>query len=153
MKNYFAKLFDYDRHANQLTLAAIAQANYPPDALRLMAHLLAAQQIWYSRCTGLPPAAIALWRNDAQPADISSQIIEDNFNAWKKLVDTLNDADFDKTITYKNSRGDSYNNLLSDICAHLINHGTHHRAQIGQQLKQAGTEILPVTDYIAFVRL
>src|ERR1700761_8587860 len=116
MKNYFAKLFDYDRHANQLILAAIAQANYPSDAVRLMAHLLAAQQIWYNRCAGLPPAAVTLWREDAQPADISAQIIEGNFNAWENFINSLDDADFNKTIAYKILRGDSYNTLLSDIC-------------------------------------
>jgi uncharacterized damage-inducible protein DinB len=34
----------------------------------------------------------------------------------------------------------------------LINHGTHHRAQIGQLIKFDGLEILPNTDYIFYLR-
>lgn len=152
MKNYFLKLFDYDRHANQLILTAIINANYPAKPVQLMAHLLAAQQIWYNRCAGLPPVAGALWRNDAQPADVSAQIIDANFNTWTNYISSVEDAGFNKIIAYTNLRGEGYTNQLSDICAHVINHGTHHRAQIGQYLKLTGTEILPVTDYIAFVR-
>jgi len=61
-------------------------------------------------------------------------------------------ADFEKNIYYKNLKGIAYKNKLADILAHVINHGTHHRAQAGQQLKFAGFENLPITDYIFYVR-
>ncbi|MDB5154777.1 MAG: hypothetical protein JWR54_3528, partial [Mucilaginibacter sp.] len=54
-------------------------------------------------------------------------------------------------ISYKNLKGDDFENKLSDVLAHLINHGTHHRAQVGQHLKLAGVE-LPNTDYIFYIR-
>ncbi len=65
---------------------------------------------------------------------------------------TPEELEFDKIVPYQNSKGVNYTNNLSDIITHVINHGTHHRAQIGQLLKQAGIEKLPMTDYIAFVR-
>jgi uncharacterized damage-inducible protein DinB len=64
----------------------------------------------------------------------------------------LDDNAFEEIVYYKNLRGDGYENKLEDILAHLINHGTHHRAQIGQELKLAGVENLPVTDYIFYIR-
>jgi uncharacterized damage-inducible protein DinB len=67
-------------------------------------------------------------------------------------LDGLQPDDFEKIISYKNSRGDAFENRLSDILAHVINHGTHHRAQIGQQLKSGGLENLPITDYIFYIR-
>jgi len=67
-------------------------------------------------------------------------------------IDGLNADDFDKRIAFKNSQGLPFNDKLVDILAHVINHGTHHRGQIGQDLKIAGIANLPVTDYIFYVR-
>ena len=79
-------------------------------------------------------------------------MIDDNHKSWAEFLNGLHPEDFQRMIAYKNSKGDSYENLLEDILAHLINHGTHHRAQIGQQLKLAGLENLPNTDYIFYIR-
>jgi len=152
MKSHFLNLFNYDKYANHLIADTIAKAGYPFKPVQLMAHLLTAQQIWYSRCIDLPPVARALWADDNEPADISAEIIDGNHKAWISYIDTLEPADFEKIIAYKRLTGDSYTNKLADICAHVINHGTHHRAQIGQHLKLAGIENLPNTDYIAFIR-
>ncbi|WP_184549934.1 DinB family protein [Mucilaginibacter sp. FT3.2] len=71
---------------------------------------------------------------------------------WLTYLERLPDADFDKMVSYQNSLGESYQCTVSDILTHVINHGTHTRAQAGQQLKLAGTENLPVTDYNYYIR-
>jgi uncharacterized damage-inducible protein DinB len=85
----------------------------------------------------------ALWPD--WKADTFEKLIDDNYAAWIDYINGLNEEDFQKIIAYKNSKGDSYENQLEGILAHLINHGTHHRAQAGQQLKFAGAEKLPLT--------
>lgn len=153
MKSHFLKLFDYDRYANHLLLENIITAGYPGKAVQLMEHLLVAQRIWYNRCAGLPPVTGTLWNVNADPANISAQLVDDNHKAWVDYIGTRDDTSFNENIAYNNLRGESYINKLCDICTHVINHGTHHRAQIGQHLKLAGVENLPGTDFIAFVRL
>ncbi|WP_461452590.1 DinB family protein [Mucilaginibacter sp.] len=150
MKSYFLKLFNYDQFANKAILKSIIQVGEPEQAVKLMAHLLAAQQIWLNRCKGLHATGIVLWPD--QKANTFEKIIDENHKAWMDFLDGLKVEDFKKIIAYKNSKGDSYENLTEDILAHLINHGTHHRAQIGQQLKLAGIESLPNTDYIFYMR-
>jgi len=150
MKNYFLKLFDYDQFENQVILKLIFEANQPDTAVQLMAHLLAAQQVWLNRCKGLPAIAVVLWPD--WQADMFEKTINDNYDAWKEFLNGLNPEDFEKIISYKNSKGDSFENKLTDILAHVINHGTHHRAQVGQQLKAAGIESLPYTDYVFYLR-
>ena len=112
--------------------------------------LLSAQQVWYHRCKLLPPFGGALWPDST--TDTFEQLINDNHKAWIEFIDNLDEDDFEKRIAYQNSKGDAFNDKLVDILGHLINHGTHHRAQIGQHLKLAGLESLPVLDYIGFVR-
>jgi uncharacterized damage-inducible protein DinB len=150
MKDYFIRLFNYDCYVNLLILKTIIEANNPEKPVKLMAHLLAAQQIWLSRCKGKPAIGSALWP-DWKP-DVFEQMINDNHRAWINFLDYSDPDDFDKIISYKNFKGDAFENKLSDILAHLINHGTHHRAQAGQQLKFAGVENLPNTDYIFYIR-
>lgn len=150
MKEYFVSLFNYDHFANQIIVETIINANVSEKAIQLMAHLLAAQQIWLARCKGTV-ADIALWPD--WQAHQFKQLINDNHAAWVSYLDTLKVNDFEEAIHYKNSKGTAYQNKLSDILTHMLNHGTHHRAQIGQQLKFAGIEQLPNTDYINYIRI
>lgn len=150
MKNYFLKLIDYDHHTNKTFAKLIIEAGEPEKAVKLMAHMLSAQQVWLSRCKYLPPPGIVLWPD--WKAGTFEQMIDDNYAGWVEYLNRLDDNAFENIIHYKNTRGDSYENKLEDIMAHLINHGTHHRAQIGQELKLAGVENLPITDYIFYIR-
>jgi uncharacterized damage-inducible protein DinB len=150
MKNYFLKLIDYDHHTNQTLVQLIIEAGEPGKTVKLMAHMLAAQQVWFNRCNYLPAPGGALWPDGN--ADTFEQTINDNHATWVEFLSGLDDSAFENIVYYKNLRGDSFENKLEDIMAHLINHGTHHRAQIGQELKQAGVEKLPITDYIFYIR-
>ena len=152
MKAYFTRLFQYDAYTNQVILDAIVKANEPEKAVQLMAHILAAQRIWLNRCLDLPQDAVELWVGPGTPTADLAEKIKENHQAWVACLQDFTDDDFDKTIHYKNLRGDKWESKLVDILTHIINHGTHHRAQIGQQLKFAGAESLPVTDYIAYIR-
>jgi uncharacterized damage-inducible protein DinB len=150
MKAYFTQLFNYDHHTNHLILEAITVANNPQKPVELMAHVFGAQQVWLSRCKGEPSFASAIWPDWS--ASQLAQIIDNNHLEWLNYLDTLNAYDFEKIIAYKTSKGVPYEDKLTDILTHAINHGTHHRAQIGQLLKFAGVEELPSTDYIFYIR-
>jgi uncharacterized damage-inducible protein DinB len=149
MKNYFARLFDYDSYANKLILKIIMQAGEPEKPVQLMAHLLAAQQVWYNRCKGLPLVNYSLWPD--WKASSFEKLIDNNHGLWLSFLNETDDNAFEKQIIYKNSQGVGFSNKMEDILAHVINHGTHHRAQAGQHLKLAG-EDLPFTDYIFYLR-
>ena len=149
MKAYFIRLFNYDQYANELMLNTIIKAGSPQKPVQFMAHLLAAQQIWLNRCKGLPAIGGALWPD--WPVDTLADIIDKNSRQWLSFLNGLQPEDFERSISYKNFKGESFENKLTDILAHVINHGTHHRAQTGQHLKAMGFD-LPVTDYIFYLR-
>ena len=149
MRSYFINLFGYDRYANKLINNCLTACD-SAEVVKLMAHLLAAQQIWLNRCNGVSNPNIVLWPD--WNADIFEKTIEDNHTAWMNFLDKAEPGDFEKIIFYKNSKGDDFESKLTDILTHIINHGTHHRSQAGQHLKLAGLEQLPVTDYIFYLR-
>ncbi|HTD41213.1 MAG TPA: DinB family protein, partial [Mucilaginibacter sp.] len=127
MKAYFTRLFNYDRYANLLIVSAIQQTKEPEKAEQLMAHMLAAQQIWMNRCKGEPAIGSTLWPD--WKADTFEEMINDNHRKWVVFLEKLNNSDFERLISYKSLRGDGFKNKLIDILGHVINHGTHHRAQ------------------------
>lgn len=151
MKDYFNKLLNYDSYQNGVMLRAIKSAGNPEKAVQLMAHLLGSQQVWLTRCKKEQGAiGGAIWPN--WKIEALECIIDQNHQNWQAYIDGLTDTDFNEVIPYKDSKGDPYQNILVDILAHVFNHGTHHRAQVGQLLKQTGVETLPVTDYILYIR-
>ncbi|MBB5394396.1 DinB family protein [Mucilaginibacter sp. AK015] len=149
MKSYFIRLLNYDHVASSKISHLILQSGQTGKPLQLMAHMLAAQQIWLKRCKGLPAPGGPLW--PAWAASELGAIIDENHTEWISYLETLQPPDFDAVVTYQNLKGITYHDKLSDILAHLINHGTHHRAQAGVYLKLAGAD-LPVTDYIFYAR-
>ena len=149
MKDYFIRLFNYDRHANLLIAETITKAGNPEKPVQLMGHLLSAQQIWLNRCKGEAIINGVLWPD--WNAETFEQLINDNHRSWINLVDYLDPADFNKTISYSSLKGERFENKLVDVLGHVINHGTHHRAQAGQHLKLAEVN-LPITDYIFYIR-
>jgi uncharacterized damage-inducible protein DinB len=150
MNKYFIKLFDYDRSTNLKLISLLTEEEQLKTARELMSHLLAAQQIWLKRCKQEPTTAGAIWPK--WPLQNLQEMAVANHNNWVNFLQTLTVSDFDKSIVYRNSKGISFTNRLDDIIAHVINHGTHHRAQIGQQLKRTGLLTLPTTDYIFYAR-
>ena len=148
LKDYFTGLFNYDKHVNQQLAALITTTGDTGKPAELMAHLLTAQQVWLSRCEGLPPTAYQLWPK--WEPDVFTEIIIKNHREWINFLNT--ETDPERIIAYKNTRGDKFNNKVTDILAHVINHGTHHRAQIGTLLKQGFALELPPTDYIFYIR-
>lgn len=150
MKDYFLRLFGYDLYANREILAAMRSAQNPEKTIQLMGHLLAAQQRWLRRCKNQSDAGVVLFpKTETTPFE---QLIADTNHEWVAFLSGLDEADFNRTISYSTSGGVPFTNTITEVLAHLINHGTHHRAQIGQHLKQAGMETLPVTDYIFYIR-
>ncbi|MGZ3751391.1 MAG: DinB family protein [Mucilaginibacter sp.] len=149
MKDYFIQLANYDQYANLLISELIIKAENPEKPVKIMGHLLTAQQIWISRMRGLPLTGVTLWAD--WNAETFEHTIKDNHRALVNFLDYADPDDFDKVINYKTLNGDPYQNKLKDILTHVINHGTHHRAQIGQLLKLEGAE-LPNTDFIFYLR-
>ncbi len=149
MKAYFIQLFNYDQHVNRIIIDAIANASTTTEPLKLLGHLLGAQQIWLSRCKGENKLTGPIWPD--WDIDTCKLVLNDNHEQWVAFLNGLNDADFENKITYRDMKGNEFSTKLMDMITQVTNHGTHHRAQIGQLLKEEGKN-LPVTDYIFYIR-
>jgi uncharacterized damage-inducible protein DinB len=149
MKSCFIRLLNYDHFANQKIAELIVQTGATGKPVELMAHILAAQTVWLGRLNNIPPAKpVVLWPD--WPAHVFTKMNDENHSELVACVAKISEQDFDSLIAYKNSVGD-FETSVTDILAHLINHGTHHRAQIGTLLKLDGAT-LPMLDYVLYIR-
>lgn len=85
---------------------------------------------------------------EIRPIDKLKHINEENFTESLSIISAY---DFNKVISYKNSKGLSFENSVQDILFHIINHSTYHRGQITSDCKLNGMIPL-VTDYIFYKR-
>jgi len=145
-----ASLLRYTRWAHDRVLDALQAADErPARAVTLFGHLLRAQDVWYGRVEDTEHADLDLWRETSLPE--CADRLEASTRRWAAVRRAHVPDDLDQTITYTNSKGTPFETPLRDIIYHVVNHGTHHRAQIALLLREADIAP-PATDYIYYLR-
>jgi uncharacterized damage-inducible protein DinB len=146
-KQDISTLYDYNQWANARILNAaanlsqdrlLADASYPHGGLRgTLVHILFAEWIWCSRWQGESPS----YR--IQPADFPT--FESLRNRWdheEKLVMAfvarLTDERLNDPFQYKTTKGEPHEQVLWKAMAHVVNHGTQHRAEAAALLTDYG---------------
>lgn len=147
MNPFFKEIFEYSHHFNQKLFDIISDN---PDkisekSVRLFNHILNAHQIWNNRINPQQPT-FGVWElHDTQ--DLKN-IDKTNYELTLHILGTFT---LSETISYSNSKGQTFSNSIRDILFHIINHSTYHRAQIATEFRQSGLEPL-ATDYIFYKR-
>lgn len=148
-KSHYADLLAYDRWANNRALDVLERhAAQQEKALRLLAHVVAAKRVWYERFLSgrnqtpvWPEWSLAQARQEFQR-------ICDDLDLW---FDQRSEAELVAPFSYYNSRGDVWEDSFALVLTHIVNHGTHHRAQAVALLRAEGIDV-PPTDYIYYRR-
>ena len=146
------RLLDYDAWASRKVLDVLKEhpnMDKYKEAMKLLGHLLNAQQIWHRRTLGRDFDDLELW--PSHTAEECEAILDMMPEKWEEILND-NQKNPDKLISYKNTKGDAYETMLSDILHHLIIHGQHHRAQIAKLIRESGINP-PATDFIFFTRI
>ena len=147
--DYFRRLFDYDRWANREALTSLqAILAPPPRALKVLAHVVAAESLWLDRLRR-ERQALPVWP-EFTLAECAEQL-ETVTRAWERYLDGLAPGGLGLSIAYTNSKGQSFTDAVRDVLGHVILHSAYHRGQIASQVRASG--FAPAyTDYIHCVR-
>ena len=138
------------RHHEWATSALVDALGAAPDpaALRVTAHALAADRVWYRRLTGAP-VDVDVWPD--LDADALRQLAAGTASDWRRLLDGLDEAGLDRGVAYQNSRGVPFHTPVADVLDHVLLHAAHHRSQACAALRAAGATS-PALDSITWVR-
>jgi uncharacterized damage-inducible protein DinB len=134
--DYLRRLFTYDDWANAGHLDGMAVA--PSDgALKAMAHLLSAREIWLLRIQGKPiPAGLKFFRELDHTGCLAlhARVCAD----WRAWLKTLTDAMLDETVSFEDSLGKPYTLQRRVMLTHVLLHSAHHRGQVAMSQRQSG---------------
>ena len=148
MLEQIRRLYAYDAWAVARILSSLKTAP-SRKALNLLAHLLVSEQIWLLRLRGQDTSDIN--KSSEFSFDDCESLSNEMQRAYTDFLGSLNEADLDTPMTYKNFKGTEFHTPLRDILFHVAMHGTYHRGQIATALRAEGST--PVdTDFITFVR-
>ncbi len=140
-------LYKYNQWANGRILGAaanltaeqfLASASYPHGGLRgTLVHTLFAEWIWRNRWEGNSPTFRIKPEEFPTFGSLRTRWIEEE-KYLMAFVDVLTDEKLNNTFNYKNTRGEPFEQVLWKAMAHVVNHGTQHRAEAAAMLTDFG---------------
>ena len=142
------RLFAYDAWANAESLKSVSEAGAPAPAVRLMAHVAAAEQLWKGRLHA-DPAPVVVWP-ELSVNEIAARL--DRLGGmWPGLVAGLDAVELVRSVSYVNSKGEAWSTSVEDILLHVLLHSAYHRGQVAYVLR-AGGATPAYTDYAHCIR-
>lgn len=146
--SHLLTLANYNRWANDRLLRRLVHLT--PDELRApcwlsrgtlhhtLLHLADAEWFWRLACeTGAAPA-YSLTEADVPDATALRSRIQQEDDGWVEYVSGLSDGDLDREHNFRWPRARPRTRRLWILILHAFNHGTHHRAEVGQRLGELG---------------
>jgi uncharacterized damage-inducible protein DinB len=144
----YPRFAEYLRFANNRMLDSMETApDLHPRAWEIAGHLLEAEAIWLDRLTGRNPDH-QLWPSAVANKHLRD-LVEANALGYEQYLHNLGPSN--PNIEYTNSKGERYQNMVSDILAQVFSHGAYHRGQIATLVAKAAGQPAQ-TDYIIMVR-
>lgn len=162
MKEMLQQLATYNFWANQKLLEAILvlpeekqKAELPSSFRSIYAtvlHIWNAESIWWQRMKLqeriLPPGE----NFKGTMHELAGELLMQN-RQWAEWVETAPDAVLDHVFEYRNTKRELFKQPVFQMLIHIFNHGTYHRGQLVNMLRQLGVEKIPQTDFIDWSRL
>ena len=149
MLDFFRKLFSYDEWAINRSLGSIDPVAESKAKL-LLSHILLAEKVWLTRLQGADSSTIPIFREFS--IDECKKTAADLNRGYIEFIDSLSEADLDRSITYKNTKGDEFSTPIREILTHVGLHGVYHRGQIAWLVRESGDTAIN-TDFITFTRI
>ncbi len=161
IKTEILTLFEYNYWATRLIVQAAAGLSpeqfLAPVRLSFgsvrgtLVHVYGTEHLWRLRCQeGTSPSSLPA---EASFPDLAAlrQAWEEEEQQMRSFLASLADGDLQRPVRYTTTRGVPYENLLWQILAHVVNHGTQFRSEAGVALTEFGHSPGDV-DFIFFIR-
>lgn len=119
-----------------------------PTLSETFGHIISVDHVWLARLNQETPSQITKQAfQTVKEADLALSELKTQYELMFQK-----EYDVTRSISYKNTKGESFTQTLFEIVQHLVNHGTYHRGNLAAMIRQMGFQGTS-TDYITFLRL
>jgi uncharacterized damage-inducible protein DinB len=114
-------------------------------------HMWNAESIWWQRMK-LQERIIGPIENFKGNITDSCNGLMNQSQQWEQWIRNASDLSIDHVFAYTNSKKEQFKQPIYQMLLHVFNHGTYHRGQLVNMLRQLGVEKIPQTDFIVWSR-
>lgn len=118
---------------------------------RTVLHMWDAETAWWQRMKLQERIIIPSENFIGTMRDVVNGLNQQN-QQWLDWVSNSTDNALDHVFQYQNSKKEQFKQPIYQMVLHVFNHGTYHRGQLINMLRQLGIEKLPQTDFIVWSR-
>lgn len=161
MKELLSQLAAYNIWANQklletiLALPAEKQQQELPSSFKSLyttvLHMLNAESVWWQRMKLQERINSPMDNFKGSMQELVNELIQQN-RQWQEWVNNATEPVLDHVFQYYNQKKESFKQPIYQMLLHVFNHGTYHRGQLVNMLRQLGIEKIPQTDFIVWSR-
>jgi len=149
VKNHFLKIFRHMKWSDMRILNLMEETKISKGkVVELISHIVIAEDIVYKRISN------EFYENqfwNLLSIEECKKIVEQTSPKFMQYIRSLPENDFQKKISYKNSKGIDYTTSVEDLLTHVAFHGVYHRGQIMLLMRDSGQDVV-ATDYAKFIR-
>ena len=114
-------------------------------------HMWDAESIWWQRMKLHERFVIPSENFKGTTRDVVNGLMSQN-RLWESWVANVNDHMLEHVFEYRNNKREQVKMPIWQMVLHVFNHGTYHRGQLVNMLRQLGVEKIPQTDFSVWVR-
>ncbi len=161
MRELFNQLAAYHIWANQLLLNVVDVLTAEQQKVEVKSsfgslfqtalHMWNAESVWWQRMK-LHERVLGPAENfSGEMTEISHGLLQQN-KQWQDWITNAQEHMLLHEFIYYNSKKEKFKQPVYQMLIHLFNHGTYHRGQLVNILRQLDVEKIPSTDFIVWSR-
>ena len=161
MKIILSQYAAYHQWANQLIIDRIQKlpselhdkkvpGSFPGLQATLL-HIWDAESIWWQRMK-LQENIIVPSTNFTGGINEISKSLMFQSRQWQEWISNAQEHMFDHEFIYYNTKKEKFKQSVYQVILHVFNHGTYHRGQLVNILRQLDVDAIPQTDFIIWSR-
>ncbi|MDQ3846474.1 MAG: DinB family protein [Bacteroidota bacterium] len=161
MKELLLQFSVYNTWANELLLGTITklpeekQHQEVPSSFtslyKTVLHVWDAESIWWQRLK-LQERIVPPSENfTGAMTEMVTGLLNQN-RQWQEWINEAQERMLEHVFHYQNSKREQFKQPVYQMLLHLFNHGTYHRGQLVNMLRQLEVSPVPQTDFIVWSR-
>ncbi len=106
---------------------------------------------WWQRMKLLEPVLLTSDTVEQSMVEVCNNLLAQT-KQWVDWVDGASQLLLEHVFAYQNSKRERFKQPLYEMLMHVFNHGTYHRGQLVNMLRQLGVQKIEPTDFILWTR-